>query len=436
MKSAVAVLLAAVCSCGCGNRNSPGHPPPAQAKAEDLGQLPGLKATTNLELRAELARIVEENGTPEQLVRSRVADAENAAAELRALFPDAAVSSLLGNSTDLYPSTEFVFSPVALEKAVRFKRRYQSQREQARKALARPTCSFKIEYTAGFTADLTLVDVVRICGRLEAFEAADCLSKPDLDGAVVAVRQMLRLASCLAAEKHVTARLQAAFLRSEALAALQAVVKHPKIAIGHLERLASAVCEDLSAWPRDADAWFGDRAVGLHAYEIVRADQAAALLTEDEVFQFTAEGILEEFPRRARRTVDADELYYLRAMRKIIESCTRPYYARAEVFADLRNDLQQKRNSSDFPIVAGRLLLPNIEQGHAIQAQDRANCEGWAVALALVTGRDRPPYEVNPLTRKSYRVRREKGWVYVGNVSDAEIANQSTVAVPDFSQEK
>jgi hypothetical protein len=414
---------------GC-HRNEAARPPVKQAV--DFSHLPGLRATTDLALRDELARIEEEKATPELLMRTGVPPQENIATGLNALFPPAQAPAIFAQSTELLPSGAFTFTPPALEKAAAFEKRYDRQRREARKVLHSPLCNFGIRYTDGFDADLSLVDVVRLCARLEAFEAAQCLSNAKVDGAVESVRQMLRLACCLASVKHVAVRVQGAYTRTEALAVLQAVVEHPRLNRTHLEQLSATFRDLLATWPSDADAWRGERALGLHGYELVRAGQADTLLTQEEAKQLDEQGILAELPNIAKQTVDNDERFYLQAMRRAIESCSRPYYARLEMFADLRNALQARSHSRSYPIIAGRLLLTNIQEGQGVQAQDRANCEAWALALAAATGQPAPPYDKNPLTGQAYYTLWGKGWVKVGNLAAARADREVNVAVPDL----
>jgi predicted RNA binding protein with dsRBD fold (UPF0201 family) len=365
---------------------------------------------------------------------TEIPEEENVAAGLAELFPPKRIKSILDESGKVFPFGEFKLSPSELQKAIRFRRKYELQRRQAREALKRPRCSFGIQYQAGFAADLSFVDVASICARLEAARAAELLAADDLAGAIESLGCIFRLAACLAAEKHATVRLQAALLRTEALGVLQGIVEHPEVTKPAVTRpqlgqLYGMVQSQLKAWPSDADAWIGDRALGMHAYELVRAGRLMDLLTGQEVQQFAEEGILEELPKVAQRTVNQDELYYLQTMRKIIDACRRPYYERREVFAAIRKDLQQKRNEPEFPVVAGRLLLPEIEKGHAKQARDRAACEVWALALALAAGRRPPDYQVSPLTGNKYEVVNQEGAVIVFDVgSEADSAAPSAIA--------
>jgi len=428
------VLLAALFGGAC---SKCGNPQPAKGNgAQRYGKLPGLKHTTCGDLLDEADRIAEEGGMPEQLGQSEIPATDNVAAGLKGLFPAKKLETILGESEKIFPPKAFVFNPLQLEKAIRFSKKYDAQHRQIRDALRRPQCDFDIDHEAGFAADLSFVDVARIAARLEAFAVAEALAGDDPAGAVEPLSHLLRLATCLDGEKHPTVRLEAAFVRAEGLNVLQSIVEHPKIVRAHLQQLHKIIEGQLTAWPDDADAWIGDRALGMHAYEVVRAGEILSLLNEEEVEQFRQEGSLEQLPAAARRTADQDEFYYLETMRKIIESCDRPYYMRVALFENIRNDLQKRRDSADFPLVAGRLLLPDIEQGHAIQARDRANCEAWALALARGAGCGPPPYEVNPLTGKKYRLIEEEGRIEVRNVGTGRRGDDPPVVVPDLAGEK
>lgn len=411
--------------------------------AEAYGRLPGLSETPDPQLRAELARIIEEKGTPELLTRPEIPDEENVAAGLAGLFEPLKIEGvtpdeILDQSSAIFPEREFRFDPTGLERAIRFRQQYEAQRQAAREALYRPGCNFGVEHVAGFAADSTFVDVVRICARLEAFLAAESLARDGVDAAIDSLGAMFRLAVCLGAEKQAVARLEAALVRLEALAVLQAIVRHPeidrpKITLEQLNRLDAMVGDQLTAWPPDADAWIGDRALGMHAYEAVRAGRVVELLTKEEFKRFADEEILRDLPGATQRNVNEDELYYLETMRRIIGACDQPYYQRREVFESIRQDLHQKRNSPLFPLVAGRLLLVDIEKGHAIQARDRASCEAWSLGLAEASGKKRPPYRVSPLSGGEYKIVREDGQVTVGGVSPDELPAAPPVVVPNLA---
>ena len=397
------------------------------------GKLPGLRAAPDKRLQNELARIVEAGGTPELLAKSRVAAGDNAAAIFKELFPAKKVESIFLESEEIFPDGPFSFNALSLEKAIQFRRQYDDQRLKARDALLRPACDMGIRHDHGYSDELPLVNIFWICARLEAFLAAELLADGEPAAAVEAVEYMLRLAGLMAAEKNATVRLQAAFLRTDALNVLQSIANHKKTSREDLQRVHAAIREQLADWPPDSYAWIGDRALGMYAYELARAGQLGSILTPEEIESFKDEGVLSQLPAAAGREINDDEAYYLNALRKIIDSCDEPYHTRLGVFEEIRRDLHEKRNSPDFPVVAGRLLLPNIEKGHVIQARDRANCEAWALATALASGMDPPPVDINPLTGKQYTVVRENA-ISVYDVGPGTDGDNPPVIVPDLTR--
>ena len=426
-----AVLLGFWATGGCGG--SAGDSPD-ELDPEHYGKLPGLSSTPLPGLRDELARIAEEGGTPELLSAGGVADEQNVAAGLKDLFESEKIGSILKEANEIYyppRKAGFDFDPVRLERAVAFRKTYDPQRQRARIALRRPQCDFGIAHTAGQFADLSCVDMAWILSRLEAFQAAEQLQVGELDAAIQSLGYLLRLAQCLGAEKHMVARGQAAKMLSEALLLLDAIVRHPKVTRAHLEELFGLIEAQLAKWPDDADAWIGDRASGMHFYEMVRDGKLMALLLAEDIDRLGGAEVARDVPKAARRTVNEDELYYLRTMRKIIESCRQPYFRRAALFEAIRGDLQLKQGTSEFPLVAGHLLLPDIESVHLIQAEDRAICEAWSLALALATGKERPPYKINPRTGSPYKVLREDGRVEVSQIGPD--GDDTRLAVPDLS---
>ncbi len=399
------------------------------------GKLPGLSATPDPELREEYTRIVEEGGTPEQLTLPPIPDEENLAAALRDLFPADKLEEILLETERIIPPVKlgFNYDPVRLHRAMVFWKQYQQAWQKAREAMSRPRCQFGIRFIDGDGADLSFIKTVWIVARLEMFYAADQLAKKQISEGIASLEMVLQLAHCLGAEKHFEPRGQAAFLRSEALLLLEAIVRRPEIERGHLEKLADLLETHLAQWPPDAAAWIGERALGMYAYELVRDGRLLNLASPEEIEAMGGQSIAAELAEVAKRTVNLDELYYLRTMRRIIDSCSEPYCKRAALFEEIRLDLHQKRNTSEFPLVAGYLLLPSIENGHRIQAKDRALCEAWAVALSLGAGRKAPPYQVNPLTGQPYKIFRPEGRIELVTGDPARPQDELRILVPDLA---
>ena len=410
-------LLGLAAGAGCSRGPSPEAQATEEAKA--FGTLPGLKATPDQALQDALARVVEQGGTPELLAAGKIPPDMNVAAGLTAVFERMdreRIAMIRAETDELFPKGPFTLEPVRREKAIRFRRRYDDERMGARLALQRPECRFPIEYEAGPADDYVFLDIVWICLRLEAFSAAEALWAGDLDSATESLHYMLRLAECVAAEPHLVARLEGAFLRMEGLLVLQAIVGHEKFQRRHALLIRGWLDDQLAAWPDDSLAWIGDRAQGMVMYEAVRGGELDKFLTEKDKEQIKPVSTITAFEEAARRDVNADELYYLTAMDNIIESCRNPYHTRIKDLEQLRQDLHERRNRSDFPLVAGRLLLPDIEKAQVIQARDRANCEGWALALAAACGEEPPKIGNNPLTGRPYRTERDGKTILVFDI--------------------
>jgi hypothetical protein len=437
--AAAAALLGLFVAGGCGARQ--GADVAQQREPEYYGSLPGLKATSDQQLQDESARITEEGGTPALIGRPMPAQQENVAAGLAGLFPPDEIPAILEQSEEIFqrvfPPGRFDPDPLRLQGTTDFCNWYEARRLRARDALRRPQCNFSIPFTAGLLADWTFIDEVRICARLEAFQAARSLDGDELDGAIESLRLMLRLAHWLGAERVPMARLEAAFLRTEAFRVLQAVVQDEGITREQLDQLYEMVEAQLTAWPDDADAWIGDRALGLHAYELVRAGRLKDLLTDAEIEQYEQEGTLEGMLIAALRGVDQDELYYLQSMREIIDSCRRPYHTRVPMLDSIDRELQAKQDARQLPVVAATVLgLPDVREGQIIQAQDRANWEAWALALAMATGRQPPAYQINPLTGQQYTYLRHDGTIEVSRFGSGAGGDNPSIVVPDLGGEE
>ncbi len=407
---------------GCGK-----EPPPAENVAEHFGRLPGLRQSPLEPLQDELARVVDEGGTPEQLAAVEVDPEDNVAAALESLFPPNQIADLLDRSRRLFPEAGFVFDAQRLGLAVAFRTVHEPQRAAAREALRRPHCRLSLAHLEGPAASLAIIDVFRIVGRLEAFLAAEALAEGDADAAAESLAVMFRLATHLGAERHLVSRLQAGQLRAEAFALLGALAVEEQVTPQRMTRLANVVDDQLGQWPSDAEATIGDRAEGLFLYELVRAGHAADLLTDRERERLGAAGLLTDLATFTRERVDADQLFYLRAMRRIVDASARPFYQRRRVFAEIRDELAGTETTTEYPLVAGEMLLADLERAHGLLAADRALCEAWALALARARGAEAPPYRVNPLTGAAYEVLERAGWVSVAHVHPGDDPEQPAV---------
>lgn len=396
------ILFCLVITAGCSSQSS--EEDYAEVVTKEYGHLTRARRSTSVELQEALDRIEEHGGTPAQLDSDPPNAQSNAAVALAGLFSPQGIERLDKESFELLPQGQFTFDPLQLEKVIRFRRMHDGARLDARAGYDRPECHFGLMHKAGFFADTSFVEVVRICGRLEAFQAAECLANNDLAGTVEALDYMLRGAEALAGEQHVICRIEAARLRRVALSVIEALVHHRDLDTNSLAKAHALLAGQLERWPSDARAWIGDRALGMHTYEAIRGGDMIWLLTDREVQQLVEEMSLSVFEAAALRGIDADEVFYLQSMQDLIKACELPFFQRREVFVRVALRLSELENSPEYPLVAGRMLLRDVERGQQIQAEDRAACEAWCIALALAAGKSPPPFQVNPLSGKPYEV--------------------------------
>ena len=373
---------------------------------KDLGKLPWLRHTNDEELAATLARIEEQQGTPEQLESDWPEDSQNVAVGLTEIFKPGTLKRALRRSEELMPVGPFIFDAVELVPVKQFRAGHEFQRRKVTEALRRETCRFKIEYTDGLLADTSPLDAVRLAVRLENFRVAEILADGRPADAVDPLEIGFHLIDRIAAEQHVAYRLEAAALREESLRVLAAIAQHPQTSPQVLRWLGRVLAEQLTSWPDDSRAWVGDRAIGLHAYEMVRDGQILSLLTEEEYKAAIEDETLMHLPvaLRANGVLDRDQQYYLDTMQRIIDASKNPYYERKKLFMTIRQELDEAKRSGEFRYVSARILLPEIQRLHRMQARDRARCEAWTLAIAKAVAAPLPEIDRNPLTGKPYHI--------------------------------
>ena len=388
-----------------------------------FADLAGARRSADARLRAEIDRVVDDHGTPLQLQVPPIPDEQNIAAGLVALVDADSLRSLRKLEDRLMPPDRLEFNRLELESVIQFTRQYHDLLAGIEAALQRPGCDFAIDFRHGFSAKTEFVDIVEACVYAKALEAAVPLGNGDPVDALRPLRAMFRLVELLGEVPHVSVRLSAAPLRLRAFHLVDALARHPAIRQSDLVTLYQAVQAHLDRWPSDATMWVGERAMVMHAYELIRAGRIAELLTEEELARFAREGVLQDLGPALQKSVDNDELYYLAAMRKILASCGQPYYQRQPLFDQIEAELEQIKSSPEFPVAAATLFLTDVRQGQQLQAKDRALAESWALALAIAADVKPPPLQQNPVTGRPYRVNREatRVTVWTGEPDDAQI---------------
>ncbi len=387
---------------------------------EKLGTLPGLRQTHDRQLKSELARLVAEKATPELLQQERAAHAAKQFAtatqvltQLNRIVSTRDLKTALQRIDSFYPAGPFHFDPVALRQALDMEQLFVRQRHEYVALVTRPGFEFQVDLMRGLLADMSFVEHAKLAQRLLALTIADSLAGGDPAAAVLPLRQMLTLIHKLAGTPSLAARSAAARLRGDTLAIVQAVILHPHCAKTTAAAILDIVKGQLANWTPDRVTWIGDRALGLHCYEMVRDGRLLSLLTENEIKTLKAKKRFVAFVEAVTQSVDNDERFYLAMMRQIIAVCDKPYFARASVFEHLHQQLNSLQDTPRYPLFAARVLIPGIEPGQQLQALDRARCEAWVLALSKSLGATGTAIDSNPLTGKPYAFQRTEDRITV-----------------------
>lgn len=398
---------------------------------ERIGELSELSRTPLVTLREELARVEEERGLPRQLMEPLPPPDENLAAAFVDLFPADRLPGILAEG-EQYQSA--VHGPEwdsdALRQAQAFRERFEPQRLLVRRAVRRPKCVFPIRFTAGYAADLGFLDHVAAAARLEALFALQAAAEGKPGEAADSVAVQLQLAAAMAACKHPLVRFAAARQRAAALNVLQEVVLSKPLRRDDIRRVLNELRRQAAVWPPDADAWVGFRALGLHVLETAKRGRLFDILTNEEIAEFREHYDMKALVEQAKRNADADALYFLRAMARVIEISATPYPRRRSELERMTAEWTTALTAETPPIVACRVLLPQVPSGHEIQARDRANLDAWLLAVRTALGEPPTQTPINPWTGEPYQVEVHDGWVYVQGIGTGEVGRHAAIEMP------
>lgn len=403
-----------------------------QAKTfASYAELPGLQATHSTPLKTEYAMLVAERATPAMLDEDADKQVDDEAVDLRLVleeqFNASALEYAMERTERMFDGAELRWDSVTLVQASQFGRQYEKQRSAVRQNLEQANVHISLALSQGVGLKVEFIDAAHLYHRLETFHAANQLTTGDLDGTLATLRLMFRLQTLLGAQKHVVARLTAAECRQESLGIVQAIASNSTTDVAHWNTLRQMIDGQLVSWPSDGGAWIGDRAQGLHMYEMIRDGHLLSLLTGEELAELSQDRSLTAFTTAALKSIDKDEAFYLRSMRELIDVCDSPYFQRKSKFNELRGALEDLQKTPDYPLIADRLLLNSVEQGQERQALDRAWMEAWSNALSLASAAGEPPFPINPVTGRAYQIEYKSGVVEVSRIDPSVFTARVTV---------
>jgi hypothetical protein len=412
---------------GCNSGHTKNFSDPAEL--ERYATLPLASGTHHPELRAALAEVVAQGGTPAQLAANANRPDKNSAPkppnaivlELVEIFPTGTRERFLTRLATIYPDAQFRFAPLVRGAVGELLQLSDDRRRSYQRLISTELLEPAFSHAQGMGADSNYLQAVEVGNQLLALSIAESLDADHLLQAVEALDAMFRATEWLAREKHPMPRLAAVGRRAEALAALGAIARHPRISPEMHAKLIELVDRQLSRWPADSDAWIGERAEGLHTYELVRDGYLLSILPFEDLRKFREEIGVEKLGQVVAANLDFDELYFLKTMRKVIAGCSQPFHQREALFQQIEEELEKLRSSDRYPFVADQLLLDEIANRQRLVALDRSRCEAWRIALANASGSNAALGEViSPVTGQPFSVVRDNEKVTVSGIGGDE----------------
>jgi len=368
--------------------------------------------------KEEIGNIRKENGLPEQVFQRNIPPDENVGALITKEFSSFSQVAYDFLRDCISGSGPWQVDQVKLQARSDIFIRYKPQRDRLRELLDKPDAKFEQDFLGtplGLIPDDANIDSSWSYLTLEECEIARCLQEEDMDGAVEALKYILRFTYLAGQTQFSEMRIQVAYMRENALRILQVLALDPEFTSEHATAIFQILRQTLQDWPSDAKAWIGERAEHLRRFELIRQGRVSEALREDEQETLRFLDILGE-SRQTKRTIslldqvafrscDKDQEYYLKAMRTLIDSCSQPFYARLKTLNGIMDDLKIRQGKKDYPAVS-MLFLQGIREAMQTQAMDKRLVEAWYLVLASSLKRPVREGAVDPMRGKPYMITR------------------------------
>ncbi|QDU30091.1 hypothetical protein ETAA8_52100 [Anatilimnocola aggregata] len=408
---AFACALLSACS-----RSSP-PPSPLQTRAQNLVAIPGAQGSSHPQLQLELKQLAELKQLPEQIDAAMPASdrdrSEGAYASFVRAYPALTRPAIGREVNEIWPTLGTWFEPGAVQKAREIVSLQAAARQRFGAALDEHGGRPQGRIADALLADDEWLDAAVVGCRIEGLAVAEALAEQQPAAAVPLCERMLQVSRQLAAEPNLNARLVAVALRTDALQVLNAIANHPLATPEVLQLLQQRLIAHTADWPSDERVLQAERAQGLLIFELVRSGHYTSLLTKLHRSQLDSKGLIRSTEIAAKRDIDTDQLFYLRAMQQQVAAARLPFLQRTSSTEALQTELATREATGEYPLVAGTLLLPRIADVHLQLAQDRARCEAWLLVLTAVTEQPLGPMPVCPLTGTAYELQQDREGVKV-----------------------
>ena len=250
---------------------------------------------------------------------------------------------------------------------------------------------------------------------LEEYAIAQALIDGNIQEAMYALDNIFRIAYLASMLEDVGTRIDVAHVRLRAFDVMERVVLDPAFERQHmmilLERL---LLREHQSWIPEYVIWFGDRANGLMMYQRLSIawlnnTLEPGILREFERYLFNREIPMDVAARSFRIHQEADMIFYLQAMQRIIDASRQPVARRDAVLDEIDREIHARQNRFDDdgntlePFVAG-FRLHHVEDFMVLFAQDQSALHRAIVAALHSLGQQNTDQYRDPFTDEPYAV--------------------------------
>lgn len=343
-------------------------------RSASIIDLPGLQASEDPSLRAELARLRAEQGLPRDLD----AEVTSTLHEWEQLLATRTAESLNRRWEKRYAPSWPRLEVPDLASAEQLVIDHHASVSQFEAWLTENRDRRYISVESLPASDLGFVEQSLAFTHLEALRSSVALSNGNSLEANRVLTILGTLARSLAGQNSVAARLTACRVRQVAFRLIQHVLNLPNLARETALEILQRVGVWQTALPAERDVWVADRARGLLVFELVRKGRLPSLLADEDLAQLDRDGGLNRLLARTQQQVDRDQRAYLEIMRELIQASDQPYYQNRSLYLKLEKRLE---STSQPTWVGHTLLLPNLGNELKMLAEDRVRLEAWKYLL-------------------------------------------------------
>ncbi len=422
--NAIAVVATTVFFVGCG-----GSRPTLEEIVEAAGELPGTRNSSHPELRAALRALETTDGLPSDLHVRSVTPGENGAVVLKQAIP------FDENFASVSEQVETVFFDLLDDPLPQWHRKAQQLVREHYETLAAAdaasdmrSCNFSVDFERGYFNDTHFLDATAMACRLQLISAALATESGNLGDAIDEFVRAYRWCDRLGEVPMLEAQLQAASLRGNAAIVLSLIATDQRATQADLKRLSVAMGHSLDTWPSERKMLVGERALAMHAYEMIRKGFIELVVTMDERKVLRQEKILEKLREADEAIIDDDEFQYLDYMAAVIAIADRPYHLRVSELRELDRQLAIS-NGGRYAWLANRAFADGLTAAQAQLARSHGELIGWYVALCEASGDGLEAASVNPFNGETIVVER-LGNRIIARLADPKLPDPS-VRLPD-----